>query len=162
MHYWGEDTFTNSDFNGLLTTSAILKSVTNSMDTALRSARKYKVTEQDFEGLRTELLLGVWCPQNGHSLWKLKMDAVEVEEILSPVVQVTSIESDEVATIGLSGFEDDAKEALKKALHSRVSVSDSMRSELEACIDRTRALCKPVIDKPTYGLLLNKGKVSNF
>lgn len=157
---WEDDAFTDADFPGLLTSDVIAEVVLRSMDRALQSARKYKLTAEDFVGLRTELLLGTWCTSGGHRLFKLEMQEVEVDGYLMATVKLTEIPRNQIGAIGLPGFDQGADAELCNSLEQRRSVFSGIHAHLGRCVDKARADGKSVVDRPIYGILLKEHKIS--
>jgi hypothetical protein len=158
---WGEDMFLDSHFTGLLTAEYIAQVVEHSLNTAVKSAKKHRLSEESFKNMYTDFLLGVHCPTQGtHHLYAYQMHAKLEEGIFEPYMQRTEIEPDKVAVIGLrKEFETAAQAAMDAALHAGVSTGKSLFEFLNEAITRVSASGSFAIDRPAIHKHFKNGRL---
>ena len=150
--YWDDDTFLRQDFENLLTGKVIAEIIEHSMNTALRSAARYKLSMVEFNSMRTEMVAGVWCPVlQSHELYAYRMLSKQGEDgVLTAYTEAALVPPDEVVVLGMKAeFDQGAQLAFKEALASHLPPAKAMWTFLESAIDTVQARESKEIDRPT-------------
>ncbi len=161
--YWDDDTFLNSDFEGLLTGEVIADIVEHSINNALRSASKYKLDMDDFISMHTELICGTWCPhKKRHELYVFRMLSDRDEDgVLFAKTKKELVKENEVAVLGMrSDFETDAQTKFNDAISKFNEPTEVMREYLEDCIDTVQSSGSKEIDHPVILRRIEQHKIS--
>lgn len=159
---WSEDMFLDSEIDGILTAEYISQVVEHSLNKAVESARKHRLSEDSFKNMHTDFLLGVHCPKNNtHHLFTYRMRAKLVAGIYEPYMDRAEIEPDKVAVLGLRReFEADAQAAMDTALASGKSTGNAMFSFLNDAITKVTTAGSLAIDRPAIHKHFNGGKLN--
>ncbi len=161
--YWDDDTFTDRDFDGLLTGAVIAEFVEYSINNALRSASKYKLSMDEFQAMHTDLVCGTWCPYaKRHELYLFRMKSMQGEDgVLFAYTEKQFVEAGEVAVLGMNNrFGSLAQDRFNSALMSFKSPASEMYKFLEECIDEIQNEGSKEIDRPVSFRKLNRLKIT--
>lgn len=161
--YWEDDTFLREDFENLLTGKIISEIIEHSMNHALRSAASYKLSLEEFNSMRTEIVAGFWCPVSRcHELYVYRMLSKQGDDgVLSAYTEAALVPPDEVVVLGMrTEFDQNAQLAFKEALASQTPPSQVMWSFLESAIDTVQDRESKEIDRPTVLKKLLKNEIN--
>lgn len=158
---WAEDMFLDSDIEGILTAEYISQVVEHSLNKAVESAKKHRLSEESFRNMHTDFLLGVHCPKNNtHHLFTYRMRAKLVAGVYELYMERAEIEPEKVAVLGLrKEFEAPAQAAMDTALASGHSTGNAMFSFLNEAITKVTAVGSLAIDRPAIHKHFNSGKL---
>ena len=148
---WDNNTFLNRDFERLLTGEVIAKTIEYSINDALQSASRYKLSMDEFNAMHTELVSGVWCPvSKRHELYVYRMASKPGDdEALVAYTQKELVPETEVAVLGMRKmFESLAQHEFSKAMLSFTSPAYAMFDFLNNAIDQVKNSGSKEIDKP--------------
>jgi hypothetical protein len=150
--YWGEDTFVDRDFDGLLTDEVIVDTVQHSLEAAVRSARGYKLDEREFHSLLTHFAFGFRSPEAGgeYRLYQFDMETEQDPEGLMQVrVRRKSVSPGQVAVLGMRGeFGSRAQSAYERALSSRQPVEAAIFEFVQSAVREVKSASGTGIDMP--------------
>lgn len=152
ISYWDDDTFLDRNFEGLLTGEIIAKTTEYSINEALKSAGKYKLTIDEFREMHTELVLGVYCPyKKRHELYVYRMlDKPGADGVLIAYTEAHLVEEKKLILLGMrKDFEENAQQDFDISLQEFRSPSSSMYTFLKNAIDKVQNLGSKEIDHPT-------------
>jgi hypothetical protein len=158
---WSEDMFLDSDFEGILTAEHIAQDVEHSLNKAVESARKHRLSEESLSNMHTDFLLGVHCPRNKtHHLFTYRMKTKLVEGVYELYMEREEIEEQKVAVLGLrKEFEYHAQVSMNTALASGKSTGNAMFSFLNDAITKITATGSFAIDRPAIHKHFYVGKL---
>lgn len=165
ISYWDDDTFTNRDFNGLLTGTVIANFVEYAINNALRSASSYKLSIEDFQTMRTDLICGTWCPYvKRHELYLFRMKSKPGEDgVLFAYTEKQLVKEKEVAVLGMSErFGALAQVRFNSAVSNFTSPANEMYKFLEECIDDIQNEGSKEIDRPVTFRSLNQFNITRL
>lgn len=160
---WGDDTFTDNDFEGLLTGSVIVDFVEYSINDALRSASSYKLSMDEFQSMHTDLICGLWCPyKRCHELYLFRMMSKQGEDgVLFAYTERQLVREDELAVLGMRNrFEISAQKKFCESLSNFKKPSNEMYRFLEECIDEVQNEGSKEIDRPISLRVIDELKIT--
>ena len=159
--HWGDDTFTDRDFEGLLTGEVIADFVEYSINNALLSASRYKLSMNDFQEMQTDLVCGVWCPYaQRHELYQFRMKSRQGVDGLVAYTEKQLAKEGEVVVLGMRNkFEAAAQERFQSTLSCFASQADAMYNFLGECIEDVHNRGSKEIDKPISFRMLNRNNI---
>lgn len=163
--YWDNDTFLSRDFQWLLTGEVIASTIEYSMNDALRSAGKYKLSLQEFNAMHTEIVAGVWCPASKrHELHVYRMLSKAGDDgVLVAYTSKALVPPDQIVVLGMRNtFEAAAQDAFSTAIKSLTPPGPIMYKFLEEAIDKVQKSGSKEIDRPTSYRNLNKHTVKRI
>lgn len=161
--YWDDDTFTDRDFEGLLTGSVIANFVEYSINNALRSASSYKLSMEEFQSMYTDLICGLWCPyKRRHELYLFRMMSKKGEDgVLFAYTERQLVKEDKIAVLGMRNrFEISAQNKFSEALSTFKKPSSEMYRFLEECIDEVQNDGYKEIDRPISFRVIDELKIT--
>lgn len=161
--YWDDDTFTDRDFEGLLTGSVIADFVEYSINNALRSASSYKLSMEEFQAMHTDLICGLWCPyKRRHELYLFRMMNKQGEDgVLFAYTEKQLVKEDEIAVLGMRNrFEVSAQKKFSESLSNLKNPSGEMYRFLEECIDEVQNDGSKEIDRPISFRVIDELKIT--
>lgn len=136
---YGDDMFVPEiHYRGLLTADYICDVVEHSINTALKSAQKYKIDPQSLKEMYTEFILGVNCPSEGADrLVKFTMDKrINLEGMYEVFVKSDVVPPGSVAVIGMNQrFGKAAQNVATTAISNGKSLKNEMISFVKESID---------------------------
>lgn len=160
--YWDDDTFTNRDFEGLLTADVIANVIEYSVNDALRSASSYKLSMEEFRDMHTEIVAGIWCPvSKKHNLYVYRMQSRPGDDgVLTAFTSKELIPSGSIAVLGMRRtFESRAQEAFETAIGKFITPDRTLWAFLNDAIDEVQASESKEIDRPAALRTLERGRV---
>lgn len=159
---WDEDTFTLRDFSDLLAGSVIADTVEHSINRALASASRHKLSIEEFDTMHTDLVCGLWCPTlRRHELYLFPMKRRHGSDgILYAYTEKRLLRHSEVAVLGLTRrYEAAAQERFDDAISTYKSPACEMARFLEGCIDEMQGKGCKVIDRPVSHICFKEGTI---
>lgn len=159
---WDYDTFLDSDFEKLLTAEVIAENLLHSMQTAVNSAREYKLDENDFRSLFTEFVAGIYCPvTKKHQLICYRMSPIEDGEgLLNIRIVPEEVPEGQTAVIGLrSRYEAEANQIVADCIAREESQMQKIFELLNRAIDEERESRSKEIDRPSIMRVFQSGKL---
>ena len=163
--YWNDETFLPRDFKGLLTGEIISKTTEYSINEALLSAGRYKLSMDEFQAMRTELVLGVWCPyRKRYELHLYRMlQKAENNGVLIAYTERKLLEPNEIAVLGMrTKFEANAQAAFENSIKNHFSPSAALNQFLKESIDEVQKSGSNEIDHPTSFRRLNRNGIERI
>jgi hypothetical protein len=163
VSYWDDDTFTDRNFEGLLTGTVIADFVEYSINNALRSASSYKLSMEEFQAMSTDLVCGTWCPYaKRHELYLFRMKSKRGEDgVLFAYTEKQLVKENEVAILGMNNrFGAMAQDKFNAALSAYISPANEMYKFLENCIDEVQDEGSKEIDRPISFRQLNRFNIN--
>lgn len=161
--YWDDDTFLNRDFEGLLTGNVIANTIEYSMNDALRSAIRYKNSQEDFNAMYTEIVAGVWCPvSNRHELYVYRMlNKTGDDGALIAYTQKALVPQAEVAVLGMrKTFENLAQDRFSNAMSLFNPPASVMYEFLNDAIDQVQGSGSKEINRPASFRHLDRNSIT--
>lgn len=165
LSYWDDDTFLDSDFKELLTGEVIANTIEYSMNEALRSATRYKISIDEFNAMQTELVAGIWCPvRKRHELYLYRMLRKRgADGVLVAYTESSLVPENQVAVLGMRNqFESGAQNAFNNALSSFTSPAILMYEFLNNAIDQVQNSGLKDIDRPTSFRKLDRNQINRI
>ncbi|MBX9269266.1 hypothetical protein [Chromobacterium violaceum] len=159
---WDEDMFTEDDYKDIINADAIVNIIEHSINDSLNSARKYKISEEDFKAMQTDFAVGLYCPKNkNHRLFTFTMKTkTNLEGFLEVFAEKNEIEGDDIAVLGMrSRFEKPAKDLLRQLISQRKSPAAHLFDFLNSAIDTVKSEGNFSIDRPSVHKTLINGKL---
>lgn len=157
---WDEDMFSGKDIESLLTADVIADCVEHAINAALKSARKYKISEESLASLYSDFFAGINCPVSGSSrLFSFRV-AFEIRDGFGEVfTKKEEVHPGHVLVLGMrSQFEQRAQVELELAIASSIDPAESMFKFLNMAIDEVASQGLFAIDRPSVlHRLNNKG-----
>lgn len=137
---WAEDTFTRASFSGLLTAKIIAEAVLHSLKTSADSTRRYKISQEGFQTLLTDFVVGIRCPTTHRfQLYVYHMKKTLISGVMQVDVEQELIPPDEIAVLGLvKEFEAEARMVYTNARAQAQSPESPVFDFLNVAIDRKR------------------------
>ncbi|WP_086480464.1 hypothetical protein [Oceanospirillum sanctuarii] len=160
---WDDDTFLDNDFKGLLKGEVIANFVEYSINEALHSASRYKLSMAEFEAMHTEFVCGTWCPyEKRHELYLFRMRSKRGEDgVLVAFTEKQLVETGEVVVLGMHRrFGGLAQDRFNLALTNFKSPASEIYGLLEECIDEIQNEGSKEIDRPISFRRLNRQKIT--
>ena len=162
MSRWDEGLFLDRDFDGLVTGDFIAGVIAHAIQGALSSAKQYKLTEADFDTLKTEWVAGLYCRvTQEHKLYRFDATwTTDADGVISsdPTMTTTLIPHDKVTTLGLPGFEPAAQAIVDRAFQALRSPQDELRAFLSQTIQDVQKSGPRYIDFPMFEMTVQGGK----
>ncbi len=165
MSYWGDDAFISRDFEGLLTGEIISKTTEYSINEALLSAGRYKLSMTEFQAMRTDLVLGVWCPyRKRYELHLYRMlQKPGSDGVLIAYTEGKLLEPKEIAVLGMCNqFEVGAQAEYEESIRCNLSPSTALNQFLKESIDKVQESGSKEIDHPTSFRRLNRNGIERI
>lgn len=165
ISYWDDDTFLSRDFDGLLTGELISKTTEYSINEALLSAGRYKLSIEEFEAMRTELVLGVWCPyRKRYELHLYRMlQKPGNDGVLIAYTEGKLLEPNKVAVLGMrTQFEAPAHVEFENSIRGNLSPSTALNQFLNRSIDKVQESGSKEIDRPTTFRRLSRNGIERI
>jgi len=163
--YWGEDTFLPRDCDGLLTGEIISKTTEYSINEALLSAGRYKLSMEEFQAMRTEFVLGLWCPyQKRYELHLYRMlQRAGADGVLVAYTDGKLLAPHEIAVLGMRAqFEESAQKEFDDSIKNHSSPSAALNDFLKNAIDTVQQAGSKEIDHPTSFMRLSSLKIERI
>ena len=163
--YWDDDTFTDRDFEGLLSGEVISDTIEYSINDALMSAGRYKLSMDEFQAMHTEIVAGFWCPvSKSHELYVFRMLSKTGDEgVLVAYTKKQKVQENEVAVLGMrKAFESSAQTAFDSAMSDFLPTGNAMHAFLENAIDTVQSTNSKEIDRPTSFRTLERGRIKRI
>ncbi|ENC9762108.1 hypothetical protein [Pseudomonas aeruginosa] len=163
--YWDDYTFLNRDFEGLLTGDVISDCIEYSINEALRSAGRYKLSIEEFRDMHTELVSGFWCPvKKRHELYVYRMLSKQGEDgVLVAYTEKILVPSNEVAVLGMrKEFELRAQNEFNSAMADFESPAERLHAFLDLAINEVQDNGSKQIDRPTSFRKLKNGRIKRI
>lgn len=156
--YWGQDTFTPSNFDGILTAEFIANVILHSLKGSLSSARQYKISETDFKTLLTPFVAGIQCPATKKFyLYEFPMKREIIAGVQQVSIEKQVIPHNKVAVLGLvNEFEIEAQTAYTNARNAGDSTEIVIFDFLNTAIDKVKQRGDTGIDHPAILKVLSR------
>lgn len=161
---WDDDTFLPADFDGILTGELISKTTEYSINEALLSAGRYKLSMEEFQAMRTDLVLGLWCPyRKRYELHLYRMlQRSGADGVLHAYTEGRLLAPNEIAVLGMRTFEADAQTEFDNSIRNQSSPSAALNRFLKDAIDKTQRAGSKEIDHPTSFKRLNSIRIERI
>ncbi|EAQ96083.1 hypothetical protein [Congregibacter litoralis] len=159
---WDEGMFTDNDLTNVVEGVVIDEAIEHSINVALKSARKYKLDEDSFRQMYTELAIGYHCPSSHeHKLFAYKnKHELNEEGVYEAFAQKEEVLQGKVAVLGMAArFSDSAQQCFDEALVSRKTPAQAMFEYLNFAIDEVRSEGPSAIDRPSVLRHFQDGKL---
>lgn len=156
---WDKHMFLDRYFQKLLTAQYIAEVIEHSINTALKSAQKYRLSKDEINKMHTDFAAGIHCPTTGqHFLFLYRMQITQKEDLVEVYTKREEIKSDTVAVLGMrSEFEERAQKKYFEALKSGSSTGKEMFKFLNDSIKEVSSKGKFSIDKPSFHMKFEDG-----
>ncbi|WP_186131956.1 hypothetical protein [Burkholderia gladioli] len=159
---WDEDMFMRSDFAALFTADYVSKVIEHSINVALKSAKRYRLTRQALDLMKTDFVAGIHCPvTETHRLFEYRMKEREnAEGVIEVFTERDEIPDGRVAVLGMrDAFERRAQAAYDSAVREGLSTGKELFRFLNAAIDEVAQQKSFAIDRPSVHKKLERGSV---
>lgn len=150
------DVFGSNELNGIEYIDFVLDTIEHSIKISWDSASKYKLSQNDFNAMKTEIAAGVYCPvQDKYRLFTYTMkfhlaNAVEPLEPFRIEIIKTEIPANKVAVLGMSEFENKAQEIFNDSIAKKQLPSKNIFDFLNQAIDEVYERGNLSIDRPAF------------
>ncbi|APS35688.1 MULTISPECIES: hypothetical protein [Serratia] len=102
---WNVDEYNLDSIDHLLTKEFVSESIRNSIETALASAREYKLDKSDFDDLKCEFIASIYCRKSSeHFLYKYTIGLELEYGIYVPQVKMEKVAKNTIAFIGVRKY----------------------------------------------------------
>ncbi|WP_052185113.1 hypothetical protein [Methylotenera versatilis] len=157
---WGEDTFLDSDFKGIVTADFLADTIEHSLNIALSSVRKYCISQQDLNNMHTDFVVGIYCPcKHTHHLYTYRMQSKTVNGVIEVYFNRQEMLQNQVAVLGMrKKFEDSAQAKFEAATKAGNSTGEMLYQFLNSAIDEVEASRSYTISRPSIHIELFEGK----
>jgi hypothetical protein len=163
--YWADDTFLPRNFEGLLTGEIISKTTEYSINEALLSAGRYKLSMEEFQAMRTELVLGVWCPYRKRyelHLYRMLQKPGNAGGLIA-YTEGKLLEPKEIAVLGMrTQFETSAQVEFENSIRNNLSPSATLNQFLKKSIEKVQESGSKEIDHPISFRRLNRNGIERI
>jgi hypothetical protein len=160
---WGEDTFTQNDYKNIEDADSVSKTIEYSINEALSSARKYKLSESALNSMYTEFAAGIYCPiSKKHKLYTYKMDKrINEDGVYEVFVVKNEIDHHKISVLGMrDAFQERAQQVFDDAIQSGKDPSKEIFKFLNDAIDEVSDSGSTAIDRPSVLRLFDRGSLS--
>lgn len=104
-HCWDLDRYYLNDIDKTLSHEFLASLIKGSIEKALVSARKFKLSKDDFDELKCQFITSLYCRvSKKHILYKYSIDEIMIDHILMPNVTMTIVPEDTIAFIGSGNY----------------------------------------------------------
>lgn len=149
-----DDTYTPADMSVFnLTAYDLAHAIHHSLEHAMRSAKKYKLSTDDFNSLNTPFVAGIKCPATRkYRLFKFDiLKTCNPGELISMSVGMTEVKPNQVAVLGMGGhFDQRAQQAYNTALTAKSSTQQACFDFLQDVINEVRSTGDKAVDLPAF------------
>lgn len=162
---WDEAMFTDNDYTGIIVGEVFDEVIEHSINTALKSARKYKLDEDSLRQMYTEFAAGYYCPSSRqHKLFTYKTSrALNDDKVYEVSAIKNEIGLDQIAVLGMSKeFKAAAENIFTEALASNKPPASEMFQFLNSAIDQVHEKRRTEIDRPSVLQHFERGKVKRI
>ena len=159
---WSENMFTDNDYYGIVTGEVFDEVIEHSINTALLSARKYKLDEDSLRQMYTEFAAGIYCPNlRKHRLFTYRTKHEKNQEgVYEVFAEKEEVLPNEVAVLGMAKrFKDGAQRKFEEAISSRTPPASVMFDYLNSAIDEVCKEGGAEIDRPSVLRYFEEGKI---
>lgn len=160
---WGDDTFTSTAADGLLTADCISNIVLHSLERSVSNARQDKISHASFKTLLTPFIAGIQCPTTlCFRLYVFKMNCkTDAHGVVQVRVKKQLVSENAVAVLGLvKEFESNAQTVYTNARNEGEATEIAMRKFLNEAIDKVKQRGEKSIDYPTTLKVLDQNGLS--
>lgn len=156
-----EDGLNWTDCRKYVSADRIANIVKHSIEHGLESAREYKLDENDFKSLVTEMILAVKCPFDGeYYLYQYTMEPVKIEGISNLRVVDKRIGTNELAIIGRkTDFSAEAQNIHDIEFSKGNLLSEKMYAYLNCCITKANSDGDKSIARPSVLKIYKENKL---
>lgn len=143
---WEDDTFLDSDFTDLTKGETIANSIEHSINHALKSASKYRLSMEEYRAMTVDIVCGLWCPyKNEYQIYIYRMESgTDADGALFPYTKKELLDKDKVAVLGMRNkFDDKAQSTYEEALADLDEAIANSKSLAES-IKKSPDLFKPI------------------
>lgn len=157
--------FTDNDYKNIITGDAIASIIEYSINESLNSAKKYKINPKEFNAMRTDFAVGIYCPtHHKHQLFAFRMQTrTNPEGILEVFTEKEVILENDLLILGMrERFEKQAKDILKTSIKNGERVADKLFDFLNQAIDEVKADGNFSIDRPSVHKEFIKGNLTTI
>ncbi|WP_097107488.1 hypothetical protein [Nitrosomonas ureae] len=149
---WDDDMFLPKHFEGLLSYEFIASTIEHSINVALKSAKKYRLSREELDLMSTDFAAGIYCPRReSHHIFVYRMKERQNEDGLIEVfTEGEEVSEDQVAVLGMrKQFEARAQNIYEQALGQGNSTGSELFKFLNSAIDEVAESGSFAIDRPS-------------
>ena len=161
-HHSDELFIPERDYQGILTADVIVDVVEHSINTALKSAKEFRLSEEAFNEMYTEFTLGLTCPSTGKDLlYHFQMDKrLNPEGVYEVFVHKHYVPENAVSVIGMrKKFGDRIEKVVEHAINNNLNLCEELVVFMETAIDEVDKEGSFEIGKPIVVKTLVNGTV---
>lgn len=162
---WDEDMFLPRHFEGLLSFEFIASIIEHSINAALKSAKKYRLSREDLDLMSTDFAAGIYCPRRAsHHIFVYRMKERQNEDgIIEVFTEGEEVPEDQVAVLGMRNqFEARAQNIYKQALGQGNSTGSELFKFLNSAIDEVAESGSFAIDRPALHKKFEHGNLEKL
>lgn len=159
---WDEDMFMPPDLATLFTADYVSEVIEHSINVALKSAKRYRLTRQALALMKTDFAAGLHCPvTETYRLFEYRMkERQNAEGVIEVFTEREEVPDGRVAVLGMrDAFELRAQEAYDSAVREGTSTGAELFRFLNAAIDEVAQQKSFAIDRPSVHKKLERGSV---
>lgn len=162
---WSEDMFLPRHFEGLLSYEFIASIIEHSINVALKSAKKYRLSREDLDLMSTDFAAGIYCPRRAsHHIFVYRMqERLNKDNVIEVFTKGEEVSEDQVAVLGMrTQFETRAQNIYKHALNQGNSTGSKLFEFLNLAIDEVAKSGSFAIDRPALHNKFERGKLEKL
>lgn len=162
---WSESMFLDRDFQSLLSYSLIAETIEHSINVALKSAKKYRITAEELSLMQTEFVAGIYCPKEHtyHLIEYPMCTRVNEEGVIEVYTVGREVPENEIVVLGMkSRFKASAQQCYNQALSSGNPPGAALFEFLNSAIDQVSQSGSHDIDRPSLYKKFNGGKLEKI
>jgi hypothetical protein len=151
------------DYINLLTADIITDVVEHSINTALNSAKEFRITESQFNSMHSDFTLGINCPSTGEDfLYQFNMKRrLNSDNVFELFVDRLKIDENQVSVIGMKNkFKNRIDRVVEKAINENLNLCDELTQFMEQAIMEVGEQGSYAIGKPISVKELNRGRLN--
>lgn len=162
---WDKEMFLPSHFEGLLSYEFIASIIEHSINVALKTAKKYRLSREDLNLMSTDFAAGIYCPRReSHHIFVYRMKERQNEDgIIEVFTEGEEVSEDRVAVLGMRNqFEARSQNIYEQALAQGNSTGSELFKFLNSAIDEVAESGSFAIDRPALHKKFECGKLEKL
>jgi len=159
---WDETTFLDSDFENLLSGEYISNAIEHSINHALKSARKHRLSEEEFNQMYTDIFCGFYCPLSSeHQIYIYRMKSKLEDDIFEVYTEKEKLTKYDIAVLGMRNrFEAKVKKVFSEEFEKNdPNVTQVLIDLMDDCITEVLADGSYEINRPIVYKSLDRGRI---
>lgn len=159
---WDDNTFLNSDFENLLSGKFISNAIEHSINHALKSARKHRLSEEEFKQMYTDIFCGFYCPVlKEHQIYIYRMKSKLENDVYEVYTEKEKLKKNDIAVLGMKNrFEQKVKDVFtEECVKDNPYITKVLIEFMDKCITEVHEDDSFEINRPIVYKSLDKGRI---